>query len=150
MKKKACCFFGNKKIKASKKLEIKIDMLIEELLNQNFFRFLFVGRGEFNRYCRNAVLKAKMSGKNVESIFFQSYFVSEELDRHLLEYYDRVLTEKYEDAKEFALIASCQDMIDHSDLVVMYFDRENLDKESCMAFLYAKKKKKEIVNVFYL
>lgn len=150
MKDKSCCFVGNKKIKPFGDVSEKFDNLISNLLEKNVKECFFSGRGDFNKYCRNALLKAKKNQHIVKLVYFQPFFVSQSLNENLLDYYDNIVTQNYEFSRDLGFILSYEDIIDRSDIVVFYFDNKNIEKETFLAYIYAKKLHKEILNAYYL
>lgn len=56
MTRNTCSFFGHRKIEVSEKLELKVKMVIENLiLNHNVTTFLFGSKSEFNYLCLEIV-----------------------------------------------------------------------------------------------
>ena len=71
MTRNTCSFFGHRKIEVSEELELKVKMVIEDLiLNHNVTTFLFGSKSEFNYLCLEIVTNLKNKYNFIKRIFY--------------------------------------------------------------------------------
>ena len=146
---KICCFFGHRKIEDRERIRRQVAELVEKRIKEGFTLFLF---GEFDELCHEVVSHLKQSYPQIRRV----YCVTEE--RHLRQSKrPKHLTEK--DYEEFSYLQpsfeywykriyyrNCA-MIEKSNFVLFYAE-ERKDSGAYKALLFAKKSKKEYVNIY--
>lgn len=153
LKYETCSVFGHSTILITKELKNKLFETFENLIKQGCKNFYFGGLGEFDELCYKIVSELKLTYKHIKRIFCLS-------DSRHLRISKRPKWLKPEDYEEFVYLnlqfdwwykriyyRNCA-MIDKSDIVIFYVEeREN--SGAYKAFKYAKRIKKEIINLYY-
>lgn len=149
---KKCVFFGHRKILNRIEVENKLRLIIMGLIKEKNFKFFyFGGLGEFDLLCYKVVTEFKQEFPQIKRIFCVC-------DEKHLQYHKRpkwLRKQEYEDYVYLPLkfdywytriyYRNCE-MINLSDFAVFYVDLEN-DGGAHKMLKYAKKKKKEYINV---
>lgn len=166
--KKACCFLGHRKIKSREILKNRVYETVEKLITEDKIEmFLFGSKSEFNELCVNVVTSLKVRYPHIERIYVRAENpeISESYRKYLLrDFDDTYFPAKITNAGKAAYVERNCEMIDKSDVCVMYYDesylppKQKASKRSVAdyqpksgtkaAYEYANKKKKKIVNVF--
>ena len=148
---RTCAVLGHRDVVLTKELENKLFQTCENLIRQGCECFYFGGFGDFDAICHAAVSKLKANYPRVKRIFCLS-------DPRHLRVNKRPKWLKKENYEEIIYLnldfdwwytriyfRNCA-MIDNSDAVLFYV--EKLKKSGAYkAFEYAKKRKKEILNL---
>lgn len=161
-------FIGHKKVKNEDEVIEKLKVVIENLIvNRNVTSFLFGSNSIFDSICYKVTSDLKDKYPFIKRTYvrcdYQEYpeFYQEHINKLYEESYfpERVLN-----AGKKRYVLRNQDMIDNSDIMVFYCDN-NYKKEpykesrrcvsltyprsgTHVAYEYAVKKKKEIINIF--
>ena len=162
------CFFGHRKIDETEELKNKLSEIIENLIaNENVDTFLFGSKSQFDDLCHKVVTDLKEKHPYIKRVYVRSSF------QHIPDWYEDSLLNHYEDtyfpehmekAGKASYVERNQEMINKSDFCVFYYDenylpprRKNSRRDltdyqpksgTAVAYGYAVKKKKEIINVF--
>ena len=149
---KSCSCFGHSKIEITEKLKIGLRNTFEKLITiENVNTFYFGGFGEFDDLCYQIVSELKIKYPEIQRIFCTA-------DRRWLRLSKRpkwLQDEEYEEITYLDLdfdywytriyYRNCA-IIDRSDFVVFYvINTENSGAYKAMQ--YAKKKKKQIIDI---
>ena len=166
-KEKTCCFFGHRKIDETEELKNKLYRIIENLIvNKNIDTFLFGSKSQFDDLCHKVVTELKEKFPHIKRIYVRSAF------QHIPDWYEDSLLQHYEDtyfpnhmekAGKASYVERNQEMINQSDYCIVYYDdnylpprRKNSRRDltdyqpksgTAVAYDYAVKKKKEVINV---
>lgn len=166
--KKACSFFGHRNTKITKELENKTKKIIEDLIiKHNVFVFLLGSKSNFNHLCHKIVTQLRSKYPNIKRIVYTckseacilekdlksweetcSYIFKEKVQIFGVEE-ERHFKSKYTAGKA-SYIERNYAMIDDSDFCIFFFDEKQMSKHSkgtYLAFSYAKRKKKHIINL---
>lgn len=149
---KTCSVFGHSTIEITKELEGKLFETIEDLIKQGCECFYFGGFGMFDELCHKVVSKLKETYNHIKRIFCLS-------DPRHLRINKRPKWLSRDDYEEFVYLdlefdwwytriyyRNCV-MIDKSDIILFFVEkREN--SGAYKAFKYAKRIKKEIINLY--
>lgn len=157
---KKCCFIGHRDIVLNDLLIKNIKYVIEKLIILKDVKvFLFGSNSRFDDICYDIVseLQKKYEIKRVY-VRSQYQFISDQYKNYILSFYeDTYFSNKSIKAGKIAHIKRNEQMIDESDFCVFYYnknynikDKENhiLNSGTYIAFKYAIKRKKTIINVF--
>ena len=154
MKDKTCCFFGHRKINETEELKSKLIEIIEKLIvDEKVYTFLFGSKSQFNSLCLELVTKIKEKYPHIKRIYVRAEYpyISEHYKNYLLESYeDTYYPEKILNSGRAAYVERNYEMINNSDICVVYYDKL-IPTISCksgtkIALVYAKKMKKRIIN----
>lgn len=149
-----CCFIGHRKIEKTDELSKVLSMIIENLITKkNVSIYLFGSRSEFNSLCYDIVSNLKNKHKYIKRIYVRGEYHYVDDKKYFLEgYEDTYLSKSCKVASRASYIERNYDMIDSSDYCIFYYDKDYFAKRSKsgtrLAFEYAKRKGKEIINVY--
>lgn len=164
---KVCCFIGHRKIVKTPELTAELIKRVEQLItNKNVATFLFGCNSEFDDLCYETVSELKEKYPNIRRVYVRAKYP------HISEHYKSGLLEQFEDtyfpqsvfnAGKASYVKRNQEMINKSDICIFYYDENyelpqrkasqcdvNYYKPSSgtrIAYSYAVKKKKEIINI---
>ena len=162
------CFFGHRKIDETEKLKNNLYEIIEKLIvNEKFDTFFFGSKSQFDDLCHKIVTELKEKYPHIKRIYVRSAFqhIPDWYEDSLLKYYeDTYFPEHMENAGRASYAERNQEMINKSDFCVVYYDenylpprRRNSKRDlfdyqpksgTAVAYEYAVKKKKKIINTF--
>ncbi len=166
-----CSFFGHRKIVLTDNLKQKVKDCIESLIAKyNVEKFLFGSKSNFNDFCHLALTELKEKYTNVKRVcytcksegclleskrqeyesFYLHFMNKEEYLPGFEEEFEHKT--KYE-AGRASYVERNQAMIDDSDFCVFYYDKNytpltQTNSGTKIAYLYAIKKKKIVINLF--
>ena len=154
---KTCCIIGHRDFEKTEELEIKVKNIIAELIKkEKVATFLFGSKSKFTDFCYDIITEYKNNYSNLKRIFVRAEFpvISEDYYNYLKTFYEDsyFYSEKLINNK-FSYIKRNQAMIDKSDFCIFYFNANYLPKTKTqsgtrIAYEYALKKEKTILNVF--
>lgn len=150
-----CAIIGHRRIDDSEEIRKRLTGEIEKIILAGVQTFLFGSRSEFNDLCYEIVCELKKKYSKIERVYVRAEYpkTNEEYDKWLNShfeksyYYNDKLKEgklKYIKRNEF-LINSC-------DVCLFYYNENYLPKTKSksgtrLAYEYALKKKKKIINI---
>lgn len=149
---KVCSVFGHREIEITKELIDKLFTTFEDLILKGYQYFQFGGFGMFDNLCYMVVSKLKSKYPFLQRI----YCLSDPRHQRISK---RPKWLKDEDYEEFIYLDLAFDwwyqriyyrnlvMIDRSDVIVFYV-QERQNSGAYKAYKYAKRKKKQIINLF--
>ena len=164
----ACCFFGHRKINETPELTERLESVIESLIKEKAVNIFYFGsKSEFDSLCLKVVTDLKEKYPHIKRIYVRAEFpyIDDSYKKYLLESYeDTYYPEKMINAGRAAYVERNYEMIDNSSYCICYYDenyappkRRNSRRDltdyqpksgTAVAYEYAIKKKKEIINVF--
>ena len=155
MKTRVCCFLGHRKITQSQELKEKLQSIIEKLImDQGVDTFLFGSHSEFDDLCLAVVTEIKIRHPHINRIFVRTQYPElDDYNKALFTkgYDDTYFPEKIKNAGKYVYVERNYDMIDKSWFCIFYYN-ENVAKQrksgTKIAYDYAIKRKKEIINVY--
>lgn len=165
---KACCFFGHRKINETPELTESLTREIEILITENEVSIFYFGsKSQFDDLCHKVTTELKEKYPHIKRVYVRSAFqhIPDWYENSLLKHYeDTYFPEHIENAGRASYVERNQEMINKSDFCVVYYDenyapprrrksrRDLTDYQpksgTRLAYDYAVKKGKEIVNVF--
>ena len=160
-----CCFFGHREIAEKEELKTRLFNEIENLIiGRRVEYFLFGSKSCFDDLCYDVVSELKSKYNIIKRIYVRAEFpeINNEYREYLLrKYEDTYYPEKLIGEGKAAYVERNFEMIDNSNYCICYFDgeytvskkrkdRENSTGKSgtAIAYNYAVKKSKNIINVF--
>ncbi len=173
-KHKACSFFGHREISLTEGLKERTKAVIEELIvNRSVRTFLFGSRSEFNTLCHYLVTELREKYSFIKRISYtcksetcilesereeweEIYSRLQKKEVFLLGVEEEVEHKTKYTAGKASYVERNQAMIDDSDFCVFYYDEQNLvinnkrkgKSGTAIAYDYAKRKKKVLINLF--
>lgn len=162
-----CCFFGHRKINLTEDLKSKLRVTMEKLIvDEKVDMFLFGSRSDFDDLCYEIVTELKEKHPHIKRVYVRAEypFIDESYRNYILESYeDTYYPERMENAGRASYVERNQEMINQSDVCVVYYD-ENYDPPrrrnsrsdladyqpksgAKIAYDYAVRKGKTIINV---
>lgn len=162
-----CCFFGHRKIPNSPHVRIMVYTEAENLIkNKNVTHFLFGSRSAFNDLCYEAVTLLKEKHPHIKTIYVRAEFqdINESFEGYLLNKYDETYFPKQiANSGNASYVERNREMIDKSQYCIIYYDENYLPPRrkhsksnltdyqpksgTKLAYEYAVKKKREIINL---
>ena len=163
-KEKTCCFFGHRKIAETEELKNNLYEIIENLIvNKKIDTFFFGSKSQFDDLCHKTVTDLREKYPHLKRIYVRSAFqyIPDWYEESLLKHYEDTYYPKHmEKAGKASYVERNQEMINHSKFCVVYYDENYLPPRrrdlfdyqpksgTAVAYDYAVKKKKEIINVY--
>lgn len=154
---KTCCIIGHRDFEKTKELELKIKSIVTDLIEkENVTEFLFGSKSKFTDFCYVVISEYKNNYPNLKRIFVRAEYpiISDDYYNYLKTFYEDsyFYSEKLTNNR-FSYISRNKAMIDKSDFCIFYFNSNYLPKTKTqsgtrIAYDYAIKKGKEILNVF--
>ena len=165
--KKTCCFFGHRRI-AADGLRERLYKIIEDLIIYKYVdTFLFGSKSDFDKLCLAVVTELKYKYPHIQRVYVRAEFqyINDDYNAYLLQSYDDTYyPERISGSGRAAYVERNQIMIDCSDICIVYYNENYLPPErknsrhdllpyqpksgTGIAYEYAQKKKKDIVNLF--
>ena len=162
-----CCFFGHRKINETEELKNNLYEIIENLITkEKIDTFLFGSKSDFDSLCLKTVTTLKEKYPHIKRIYVRAEFqyIDEAYRNYLLKSYDDTYYPKHiENSGKAAYIARNREMIDKSDVCVVYFDenyappKRKRSKADALDYIpksgtslavdYATKRKRKIINI---
>ena len=163
-----CCFFGHRKIDKTPELIDRLTKEIKILITEkDVGNFYFGSKSEFDDLCHKIVSELKEKYPHIKRIYVRSAFqhIPDRYEDSLLQHYeDTYFPNHMEKAGKASYVERNQEMINKSDFCVIYYDenylpprRKNSRRDlfdyqqksgTAVAYDYAVKKKKKIINCF--
>ena len=141
------CAFGHRTINDFDFVESKVWQIIREILEQNDFVEVLVGRnGDFDEIVTTIVKRLQKAGYKAQiELTLVLPYLSSQID-FLEKYYDRVIVseEAQNTFPKRAIEVRNRFMIERADYVIVYANRNG---GACKALQYAKKLSKRYINI---
>lgn len=165
--KKTCCFFGHRTITNAETVRCKLYKIVEELiLHHHVETFLFGSKSAFDDLCHGVLTELKEKYPHLRRIYVRAEYPE------INDSYEKLLLCRYEEtyfptraigAGPAVYIQRNFEMVDKSDYCIVYYMedyappmRKNSKKDllpytpksgTKIAYEYAEKKKKNIINI---
>ena len=163
-----CCFFGHRKVHNAAEVRSRVYKEVENLIaNKGVDIFLLGSKSEFDDICHEVVTTLKEKHPHIKRIYVRAEFqhIDDSYKNYLLESYeDTYYPEHIENSGRASYVERNQEMINQADYCVVYYDenyapprrrnskRDLLDYQpksgTKIAFNYAMKMKKQIINLY--
>ncbi len=162
MNKNTCCFFGHRKIELTDELRSKVSGEIKRLIiEEKVDTFLFGSKSEFDDLCYEITSELRKYYPRIKRVYVRSHFpyINDDYLEYLLESYEETYyPDNILNAGRASYVERNYEMINKSRFCIIYFDKKYvLPKQNDghkpksgtkIAYDYALKKKKTIINVF--
>ena len=170
-KHKVCSFFGHRKIEETEELKIRLQNIIVSLIEKEDVKtFLLGSKSDFNFLCHAVITEIKKQYSNIERCAYTCRSETCTLEKERV-YWEKICSRfekrpvtllgvekevehktKY-DAGRASYVERNQAMINDSDFCIFYYDKNyipptNTNSGTKIAYEYALKKKKKIINLF--
>ena len=153
---KTCSIIGHREIEITESLKETIRKNVLHLIrNKGVSTFLFGSKGQFNSLCYDIITEIKVDYPNIKRIYIRAEypFISKDYLDYLREFYeDSIYFDKNGNSSKLNYIKRNEYMINHSEYCLFYFDNNYTPKTktksgTAIAYNYAMKNKKEIINI---
>ena len=159
-------FVGHRKIQEIQKLQNSLYDTILALINTGATTFLFGSRSEFDDLAWEIVTEIKKQYPFIQRVYVRSSFqyIDKSYEEYLLKFYEKTYyPSTIKNAGKYSYVERNMFMIDNSDYCIFYYDSNYIpllqsSKQNALheakrsgtklAFEYAQKKHKNIINLF--
>ena len=165
---KVCCFIGHRNAVATPELCDELKKLIVYLIEEKDVKcFLFGSASLFDKMCLKMVTELQKEYPKITRVYVRSQYpyIEKSYREYLLQSYDDTrIPSRVKNAGKAAYVERNQEIINESDFCVFYYDEtyvpplRNWSKgelSTChsksgtrLAYEYAKKKGKEVINLY--
>ncbi len=153
---KTVCFFGHRSVADVEMTRKAVEIITENLIvNENVSVFLFGSKSNFNEICYDVVTEKMKIYPHIKRVYVRAEFkdINDDYTEYLLSRYEETYYPKSaENSGRAVYVKRNHEMIDKSDICVIYFDAEHKPKKrnsgTKIAYDYAERKKKTIINIF--
>ncbi|MBE6797964.1 MAG: DUF1273 domain-containing protein [Ruminococcaceae bacterium] len=150
-----CCFIGHRTIIETDELISQLYNIIETLIvEKRIDTFLFGSKSRFNSLCQETVTKLKKKYPHIKRIYVRAEYpyISDDYKKYLLENYeDTYYPERIKALSKGVYIERNYEMIDKSDLCIIYYDERlypaTRKSGTKIALNYAIKQGKHIIKL---
>ena len=159
------CFIGHRKIERTKEFEYLLKITVENLIKKGAKTFLFGNMSGFDELSWEVVTEIKKNYPCIKRVYVRSAYkdISKSYEKHLLKSFEETyFPPKVENAGKYCYVERNYEMIDTSTYCVFYYNSNYivpLKRQNKKAFLsgnsgtkiayeYAVKKRKEIINLY--
>lgn len=151
---RTCAFIGHRNVNQTVMLKKRLKQIITTIIvKDNVDTFLFGSKSAFNDLCYTAVSELKQLYPHVRRVFVRVEWDNDNMDYIAAHYEETLCPDKVRGAGRKSYILRNEEMIDMCDILVAYCDMNytptTMTKSgTIMATEYARKKKKQIINLF--
>ena len=162
------CFIGHRKIEKTGELISTLKLAVLALINKGATTFYFGSKSEFDSLSWEIVTELKKIYPSIKRVYVRSsyQFIDKSYEKHLLKMYEETyFPPKVEKAGKYSYVERNYVMIDNLTYCVFYYNEKyNLSingqskhntrlstkrkSGTRIAYKYAEKKKKEIINLY--
>ncbi len=162
-----CCFIGHRKISDTPELRVRLQGILQELINNGTTKFIFGDRSAFNSLCYELVTELKEKHPEIKRINFRTDY--EDTDDYTMQflikgYEESICPKGVGGAGRASYVERNRAMIRESDICIFYYDenyrparRRTSRHDICdyqpksgtaIAYTYAESQKKTVINCF--
>lgn len=161
------CFIGHREVLDVNNVRNKLLNILKDLMIKGANVFLFGSNSQFNSLCLECVNQLKTTFTKVKRIYVRSAFaqIDKDYEQYLLGYFDETyFPQSVSRSTKVCYIQRNKEMIDRADLCIFYYNKNYLppikpnddlhfisnrrNSGTLIAYRYAVKKNKNIINVF--
>ena len=153
---KYCSIIGHRKIEISDDFKLRLERILKDLIENNVKVFLFGSKSMFNDVCYDIISSLKTTYQDIKRVYVRAEYIktNNEYDVYLKSqfeesyYYDKNLY-----SNRLNYVKRNETLIDKSDICLFYYNdnyrtKNNTKSGTKLAYDYALKKKKEIINIY--
>ena len=162
------CFIGHRTIKETEELIFSLKETVATLIKKGVTTFLFGSMSAFDELSWKVVTRFMEECPYIKRIYVRStyQYIDKSYEKYLLEFYEETyFPSKIENAGKYSYVERNYEMIDSSTYCVFYYNEHYIpslkrppkhnmllptkrNSGTKIAYEYAKKKKKEIINLY--
>ncbi len=163
-----CCVFGHRKINETTELTKRLTKVIEALIkDEGVATFFFGSKSDFDSLCLKIVTTLKEKYHHIRRVYVRAEYadISRDYENCLMKSYEETYyPESIRGSGKASYVERNREMINNSDFCIVYYDENYLPAKrkkskgnlseyqpksgTALAYDYAIKKEKEIVNVY--
>ena len=147
----SCCFIGHRKIENKAYLYAQLKQCVQILITKsNITTFLFGSRSEFNDLCLEVVTELQDIYPHIKRVYVRAEYeyISDEYNDYLLTFYENTYyAKKAHCANRLVYVKRNEELIDSSNICVFYYKNNFPHSGTAIAFNYAQKHGKKIINI---
>lgn len=162
------CFIGHRKVEETERVKSLIKEVVEVLIQKGATIFLFGSKSAFNDLSLEVVTKLKKKYNYIKRVYVRAeyQYIDKSYEQYLLTYFDETyFPSKIMKAGKSSYVERNYEMIDNSTYCIFYYNenyvptKRPLKNEKLIlpsrnsgtkiAYEYAKRKKKEIINLYH-
>lgn len=150
---KTCSIIGHRKIIITTLLKLKLEKIFTYLITEHSVtNFLFGSKSQFNDLCYDIITNLKQIYLNVNRIYIRAEYpkTCDSYEKYILKLYEQsYYFDENLNSSKLNYIKRNETLINKSDYCIFYYNPENqINSGTRMAYNYALKKHKNIINVF--
>lgn len=151
------CFVGHKTIEKTEELISSLKETVVTLINKGANTFLFGRMSEFDELAWETVTQIKKEYPLIKRVYVRASYqhIDNSYEKHLLNFYEQTyFPPKIQNAGKYSYVERNYEMIDRADCCVFYYNKDYVlppqrrSSGTKIAYQYAKRKKKEIINLY--
>lgn len=161
------CFIGHRTVEKTEQLVLSLKQTVETLVRNGAITFLFGSMSEFDNISWEVVTQLQKEYPCIKRVYVRSayQYIDKDHEDYLLKYYEETyFPPKIDRAGRYAYVERNYEMIDQCDCCVFYYDENYTPQKrpskhgmpmpstrhsgTKIAYQYAVKKKKRIINLF--
>ena len=153
---KTCCVFGHRKITEKEEIRKKLSEIFDMLITKEAVTtFLLGSKSEFNDLCCDVLRNKKEQFPHIQRVYVRAEYpdINDHYERYLLKHYDNTyFPKRLRYAGKAVYVERNYEMIDQAHICVVYYKADYFPSEqkisgTKIAYKYAEKKKKRILNL---
>lgn len=149
------CFIGHRTIEKTGELSVALKETVERLIRTGVTTFLFGSKSVFDNLSWRIVTELKKEYPYIKRVYVRAVYrdIEQSYEKYLLKSYDETyFPQKIEKAGKYAYVERNCEMIDSSTYCIFYYDEDydaplGRNSGTKIAYRYAQKQKKEIINL---
>lgn len=150
------CFIGHRVIEQPEKVDVLLKDTVIQLIDKGVSAFLFGNKSVFDDLSLKVVTELKENYPSIKRVYVRSAYkyLDFSYEKYLLSLYDETyFPAKLENAGKYSYVERNYEMIDKSKYCVFYCNEKynpisKGNSGTKIAYSYAVKKKKEIINLY--
>ena len=150
------CFIGHRTIEKKEELILSLKETVVALLNKGVTTFLFGSMSEFDSLSLEIVTELKKKYPYIKRVYVRSAYqhIDKSYEEYILKFYEQTyFPPKLEHAGKASYVERNYEMICNSTYCVFYYNEKHAQElkrnsGTKIAYNYAIKKKKEIINLY--
>ncbi|MBR2023536.1 MAG: hypothetical protein IJ996_03370 [Clostridia bacterium] len=150
------CFIGHRTIEKTEELRVRLKESIIHFINKGATSFLFGSKSAFDHLSWQVVTQIKKEYPFIRRIYVRADYpkIDKAYEEYLLGLYEETYyPPRLQNAGKYAYVERNYEMIDNATYCIFYYNENHVSQlqrrsGTKIAYAYAVKKKKEIVNLY--